>query len=92
MLLTLILKQWPIVQSEEIRAVHGLLSVRHLFELLLVASELLLNALFTERLILDHHDWLWEVHLAKVHLHGVCEEGLHWHLLLRRLVETFRFF
>lgn len=53
--------------------------------------ELLLNAFLAERLILDHHDRLWEMHLAKVHLNCVREEGLHGHLLLG-LAKTFRFF
>ena len=41
------------------------------------------NALFTHRLLLEHHNWLGKVFLTQVHLHRVGEERLHRHLRLR---------
>lgn len=77
-------------QAKEVRIGHRLLRVRHLAQLLLLECELLLDALFAERFILDHHDGLREVHLAQVHLDRIGEEGLHWHVGL--LLLGFRLF
>ena len=66
--------------AEKLRIVHCLLSVRHLLKLRLLVRELLLNAFLTERLLLEHHDGLGEVHLTQIHLDSVREEGLHGHL------------
>ena len=59
---------------------HSMLGVRaHLLILFLLVSEFELDTDFAKGLVLEHHDWLGEMDLAKVHLDCICEKG---HLLL----------
>ena len=50
--------------------------MRHLVRavLSLLLSKLLLDALFAEGLLLEHHDRLREVYLAQIHLDSIREE------------------
>ena len=85
LLLTLILLVGPMRDAEKLCIIHSLLSVRHLLKLCLLVCELQLNAYLTERLLFEHHDRLWEVNRAEVHLDSIREEWLHGHLRLSTL-------
>ena len=72
------------LQSQQLCVTHCVLSVRHLSELSLLLRKLLLDALFTEWLVFEHHDGLWEVNLAQIHLDCISEERhAAWALLTR---------
>jgi len=75
LLLALEFQHGSVLQPKQLRIAHGVLGVRHFAELGLLLGELLLDALFAQGLLLEHHDRLREVHLAKVHLDGICEKG-----------------
>lgn len=64
------------LQAEHFSTRHGLLGVRHLVRAILglLGRKLFLDALLAERLFLKHHDGLWEVTLAQIHLDCISEE------------------
>ena len=63
------------LQTQQLSVTHCVLRVRHLSELSLLLRKLLLDALFTEWLVFEHHDGLWEVNLTQIHLDCVGEKG-----------------